>query len=144
MCHAGTWENKIMNKPQESRMAEYLALASISESTKKRTWTSERCGCRRHRQKKGPWLCERDGIDCAARELTKIMALHCFLYKKQSQMVKGNLAAVTYFHNMFAGWGLPTSPCIIVAVGKGIDRAHENPMLHLEKRKRSRGPYFSQ
>ena len=37
---------------------------------------------------------------------------------------RGYLAAIKYFHKMFAGWELPTSHCMVVAVGKGIDRAH--------------------
>ena len=28
------------------------------------------------------------------------------------------------FHKMIAGWELPMSHCMLVAVGKGIDRAH--------------------
>ena len=34
------------------------------------------------------------------------------------------MAAIKYFHTMYAGWELPTSHCTITAVGKGIDRAH--------------------
>ena len=32
--------------------------------------------------------------------------------------------AIKYFHKMFAGWELPTTLCMVVAVGKGIERAH--------------------
>lgn len=39
-------------------------------------------------------------------------------------MIRGYLTAIKYFHKMFAGWELPTSHCMVVAVGKGIDRAH--------------------
>lgn len=58
----------------------------------------------------------------------------CFVYKNQSQAVKRYLAAIKYFHEMFAGWDLPTSHCMIVAVGKGIDKAHGSRMSRPEKK----------
>ena len=51
------------------------------------------------------------------------MALRCFTFITQSQTVRGYLAAIMYFDTMFGGWELPTSHCMVTAVGKGIDRA---------------------
>ena len=67
---------------------------------------------------------EVDGVDRAVTALTRFMASRCFVHKNQSGTVRGYLAAIKHFHKMFAGWELPTSHCMIVAVGKGIDRAH--------------------
>lgn len=49
------------------------------------------------------------------------MNVGCFVCKNQSQTV-GYLAATRYFRKMFAVLELPTSHCLVVAVGKGIDR----------------------
>ena len=45
-------------------------------------------------------------------------------YIYEQSTVKGYLAAIKFFDKMYAGWDLPTSHCMIVAAGKGIDRAH--------------------
>ena len=108
-----------------ARLIETLALGSVSVSTKKEylskwnTWVRERA-C----SNLGPWLLEEDGVDSAVTELTKFMASRCFVHKNQSGTVRGYLAAIKHFHKMYKGWELPTSHCMIVAVGKGIDRAH--------------------
>ena len=73
---------------------------------------------------KSPWLAEKDGVNAAVKALTNFMALRCFASKNQSQTIRGYLAAIKYCHKMFAGWELPTSHCMVLAVGKGIDRAH--------------------
>ena len=52
------------------------------------------------------------------------MASRFFVHNNRQSTVGGYLAAMNFFHKMFAGWALPTSHCMIVAVGKGIDRAH--------------------
>lgn len=38
--------------------------------------------------------------------------------------VRGHLAAIKYFHKVFAGWELSTAYCMVVAIGKRIYRAH--------------------
>ena len=98
---------------------------SLNASTKKDysskwgTWTAERA-----RANLGPWLREADGVDSAVRELTIFMASRCLSYKNQSQTVKGYLAAINYFHKLYAGWELPTSHFRVAAVAKAIDRLH--------------------
>ena len=84
---------------------------------------------------KSPWLAEGDGVDAAVKELTKFMALRCFAFKNQSQTIRGYLSAIKYFHRMFGGWELPTSHCMVVAVGKGIDRAHGKSEIRRKVRK---------
>ncbi|CAB1118551.1 unnamed protein product [Ectocarpus sp. CCAP 1310/34] len=83
------------------------------------TWTAERA-----KANLSPWLYEEDGVDSAVRELTVFMASRCLVYKNQSQTVKGYLAAIKYFHKLYAGWELPTSHFRVVAVGNAIDRLH--------------------
>ena len=78
----------------------------------------------RTRSNLGPWLLETDGVDSAVNALTRFMASRCFVHKNQSGKPRGYLPAIRHFHKKFAGWELPTSHCMIVAVGKGIDRAH--------------------
>ena len=51
------------------------------------------------------------------------MAYRCFVHNNQQSTVRGYLATIKYFYKMYAGWELSTSHCMI-AVGKGIDRAH--------------------
>ena len=46
------------------------------------------------------------------------------MHNNQLSTVRGYLAAIKYFHKMYAGWELPTSYCMSAAVGKGLDRAH--------------------
>ena len=40
-----------------------------------------------------------------------------------------------FFHKMFQGWVLPSSHCMVVAVGKGIDRAHGKSEVRPKVRK---------
>lgn len=113
------------NAAEVARLVEILALASVSASTSKvylskwKTWVGWRT-----RLRKSPWLREAEGTDTAVREITEFMAFRCFVCKNQSQTIRGYLAAIKYFHKMFAGWELPTSHCMVIAVEKGIDRAH--------------------
>ena len=52
------------------------------------------------------------------------MASRSLVHQNLSGTARGYLAAMKQFHKMFAGWEFPTSHCVTVAVGKGIDRAH--------------------
>ena len=65
-----------------------------------------------------------DDPDKALNALLEFMVSRCFIHKNQQSTVGRYLAAINFFHKMFAGWELPTSHCMIVAVGKGTDRAH--------------------
>ena len=115
---------------------ETLALASVGASTQTVYWNKWQTWCRlRAIEGKSPWLAEGDGVDAAMKELTKLMALRCFVFKKQSQTIRGDLSAIRYFHRMFGGWELPTSHCMVVAVGKGIDRAHGKSEIRPKVRK---------
>ena len=104
---------------------ETLALGSVGESTQRNytgkwnVWVKERKG-----QGKGPWLHTLADPDQALGEVLEFMACRCFVHNNQQSTVRGYLAAIKYFHKMHAGWELPTSRCMITAVGKGIDRAY--------------------
>ena len=76
-------------------------------------------------QGKGPQLHALADPDQVLSEVLELMACRCFVYSNQQSIVRGYLAAMKYFHKMYAGWESSTSHCMIVAVGKGIDRAHE-------------------
>ena len=80
-------------------------------------------------------MVEGEGVDAAVRELTKLSALRCFTFKNQSQAIRGYLAAIEYFHKMYRGWELPTSHGMVVAIGKGIDRAHGKSEVRPKVRK---------
>ena len=118
------------------RLVDVLVHGSLNASTKKEygskwaTWTTERA-----KANLGPWLHEADGVDSAVRELTVFMPSRCMSYKNQSQTVKGYLAAIKYFHKLYAGWELPTSH---FRVGKGWRRRRklriECPREELERR----------
>lgn len=69
------------------------------------------------------------------KRLTKFMALRCFTFENQSQIIRGYLSAMKYFHRMLGGWELPTSHCMVAAVGKEIDRAHGKSEIHPKVRK---------
>ena len=104
---------------------ETLALGSVGESTQRNyagkwnVWVKER-----QVQGKGPWLHTLADPDQVLGEVLEFMACRCFVHNNQQSTVRGYLAAIKYFHKMYAGWELPTSHCMIAAVGKGIDRAH--------------------
>ena len=57
-------------------------------------------------------------------EFMEFMASRCYVHNNQQSTVRGYLVAIKFFNKMYAGWGLPTSHCMTVAVGKGIDPAH--------------------
>ena len=113
------------NKEDVARLVESLALGSVGESTQKsylgkwNNWVKER-----RSQGKVPWLHTLTDPDQVVREVLEFMARRCFVHNNQQSTVRGYLAAIKYFHKMYAGWELPTSHCMITAVGKGIDRAH--------------------
>ena len=67
-------------------------------------------------------MLDKDGVEEAVRELTAFMSYPCFVCNNQSQTVRGYLSAIKFFQEMYAGCELPTSPCLVLAVGKGIDR----------------------
>ena len=103
---------------------EKLAVGSVGQSTQKNhlakwnTRVKERIA-----QGKGPWLHVLDDPDEALSDL-EFISSHCFVHNNQQSTVRGNLAAINFSHKMFPGRELPTSHCMILAVGKGIDRAH--------------------
>ena len=57
------------------------------------------------------------------------------MHRNQTGTTRGHLAATRHSHKMFAGWELPTSHCMIVAVGKGKDRAHGKSVVCLRVKK---------
>ena len=73
---------------------------------------------------KRAWLHTVDDPNQALTGLLDFMAHRGFVHKNQQSTVRGCLAAIIVFHKMFAGWEHPLSHCMIVAVEKGIDRAH--------------------
>ena len=99
---------------------ESLALGSVGESTQKNylkrgnTWVKET-----RAQGKSPRLHALADPDQVLSEVLEFMACRCFVYNNQRSTVRGYLAAMNYFHKMYAGWESPTSHCLIVAVGKG-------------------------
>ena len=121
----GTGDNKGGKKEEVARLVETLALGSVGKSTQKNylakwnTWVKERKA-----QGKGPWLHTLNDPNEALTEVLEFMTSRCFVHNNQQSTVRGYLAAINFFHKMFAGWELPMSHCMIVAVGKGIDRAH--------------------
>ena len=60
----------------------------------------------------------------ALYELMEFMAYRRHVHNNRQSTARGYLAEVKFFPKMYAGWELPTSHCMIVAVGKGIDPAH--------------------
>ena len=125
MVPTGSRQHKLEDKKEVARLVETLALGSVGESTQKNykgewnVWVSGRKS-----QGKGPWL-HFDPADPnrALSELMELIACRCYVHNNQQSTVRGYLAAIKFFHKMYAGWDLPTSHRMIVAVGKGIDRA---------------------
>ena len=62
------------------------------------------------------------------------MACRCYVLNYQQSTVTGYLAAIKFFHKMYAGCELPTSRSMIVAGRKGIDRAHASTQKRAEVR----------
>ena len=123
---AGTGHNKLGDKEEVARLVETLVLVPVGKSTQKHClgkwniWVAERAA-----QGKGPWLKHKpDDPNQALTELMEFMACRCYVHNNQQSTVRGYLATIKLLHKMYAGWELPTSHCMIVAVGKGIDRAH--------------------
>ena len=92
------------NKEEVARLVETLALGSVGESTQKNylgkwnVWVKER-----RSQGKGPWLHENADPDQVLGELLEFMASRCFVHSNQQSTVRGYLAAIKYFHKMYAG-----------------------------------------
>ena len=104
---------------------EILARASLGDSTQKAYGQKWRAWCyARAAQEKSPWLFKTDEAGPAVVASTEFMALWCFTLKNQSTTIRGYLSAIKYYHNVFRGWELPTDHHMVVAVGRGIDRAH--------------------
>ena len=118
----GTADIKEWEEEEVVRLVETLALGSAGKSTQKiyvakwNTWVNERAA-----QGKGPWLHVLDDPDKALNERLALMATRCFVHNSQQSTVRRYLATSNFSHKMFAGWELPTSHCIIGAVGQGID-----------------------
>ena len=121
---AGTGDNKGGHKDEVARLVETLALGSVGENTQKNylakwnTWVKER-----QAQGKEPWWHTLADPKKVLSDLLGFMASRCFVHNNRQSTVRGYVAAIN-FHEMFAGWELPMSHCMIAAVGKGIDRAH--------------------
>lgn len=105
---------------------ETLALGSVGRSTQIlylaiwNVWVAERKA-----QGKEPWLQhDADNPNQLIKEITEFMACLCYVLNNQQSIIRGYLAAIKFSHKMYTGWDLPTSHCMIVAVGKGIKRAH--------------------
>lgn len=60
------------------------------------------------------------------------MASRCFVDKNQQSTVRRYLAAIILFHKMFAGWELPMSHCVIVAVVRGIGHTARQTKKHVK------------
>lgn len=120
------------------RLVNTLLYGSLGEGTNKnygrmwKTWRTERV-------KGGPsqWLRKEDGVDSAVRELSGFIASRCFVYKNQSQTIRGYISAIKCFHEMHVGWELPAAHFQIVAALKTIDRAHANTQTKPRTRKPS-------
>ena len=65
-----------------------------------------------------------DNPNQALYELMEFMAYRRHVHNNRQSTARGYLAEVKFFPKMYAGWELPTSHFMIVAVGKGIDRGH--------------------
>ena len=110
---------------QVANLVETLARASVGDRAQKAYGQKGRAWCyARTAQEKSPWLLKSDGAEAAVDALTEFMALQCFTFKNQSTTIRGYLPVIKYYHNMFGGWELPTDHHMVVAVGRGIDRAH--------------------
>ena len=121
--HTGAQDGHGKDEAEVARLTDVLAAGAIGDSTRKeyngrfRTFATLRAA-----RGKGPWLLDKDGVEEAVRELTTFMSYRCFVCKNQSQTVRGYLSAIKFFHKIYAGCELPTTHCMVLAVGKGIDR----------------------
>ena len=110
---------------QVANLVEILARASVGDSTQKVYGKKWRAWCyARAAQEKSPWLVKTHGVEAAVVALTEFMALRCFTFKNQNTTIRGYLSAIEHYPKMFGGWELPTDHHMVVATGKGIDRAH--------------------
>ena len=113
------------NKEEVARLVETLVLGSVAKSTQKsysakwNTWEKER-----KVQDKRPCLHTIDDPNAALTEQLEFMTSRCLVHNSQQSTVRGSWQPLFLFHEMFAGWELPLSHCMIVAVGKRIDGAH--------------------
>ena len=121
---------------QVANLLEILARASVGDSTQKTYGQKWRAWCyARTAQGKSPWLLKTDGAEAAVVALTDFMALRCFTFKNQSTTIRGYLSAIKYYCKTFGGWELPTDHHMVVAVGRGIYRAHGRSDVRPEGRK---------
>ena len=100
---AGKGDNKGEKKNKIARLVETLALGSVGQSSHKNyvakwnTWVTERKA-----QGKGPWL-QAPGDPDALNDLLEFVASRCSVHNNQQSTVRGYLAAIDFFHKMFAG-----------------------------------------
>ena len=70
---------------------------------------------------RGPWLNLLDKSEV----LTLLLEIHglstVFIFNNQQSTVRGYLAAIIFFHELYLGWELTTSHYMIAAARKGID-----------------------
>ena len=119
-----------------ANLVELLARASVGDSTQKAYGQKWRAWCyARAAQGKSPCLLKTDGEEAVVVALTELIVLRCFTFKNQSTTIRGYLSAMKYYHEMFGGWELPTDHHMVVAVGRGIDRAHGRSGLRPKVRK---------
>ena len=118
------------------RSMSILVRASVGDSTQKAYGQKWQAWCyARAAQEKDPWLLKTDGAEAAVVALTEFMTLRCFTFKNQSTAIRGYLSAIKYHHKMFGGWELPTDHNMVVAVERGIDRAHRRSDVRPKVRK---------
>lgn len=105
-----------------AQMVGSLVAASVAVSTRKlydakwSTWKS-------FMEKKGkePWLHGLTESEVLVL-LLEFMACRVYVFNNQQTTIRGYLAAIKFYHKRYQGWDLPTSHCLIVAAGKGVDR----------------------
>ena len=115
-------------------MVDSLALGSVRLSTQKNYVAKWNIRVKERKAPvKGPMLHVLDDPDKGLTEVLEFMASRCFVHNTQ-QSIDRYLATIIFFHKMFAGWELPMSHYMIVAAGKGIDRAHGTAMKEKQLR----------
>ena len=109
-------------KPQVARLVGTLVGASIGGNTWKvyaakwKAWTEFM-----RRKGMGPWLHLLDEAVVVSL-LLEFMACRLFVHCNQQSTIRGYLSAVKHYHKLHLGWEVPTSHCLLVAAGKGVDR----------------------
>ena len=102
---SGTVANKVGHKDEVARLVETLALGSVGKSTlknslaKRNTWVKEG-------QARGikPWLHTLADPKEVLSDLLGFLASRFFVHNNRQFTVRGFLAAINFFHKIFAGW----------------------------------------